>query len=283
MAKEKDKQTTTPEAPVPGTSTEVLPRTEAPLPTVDVMDMQADAGVGFAGVSQKDVAIPYLQVLQALSPQVKRGPGKVEGAEEGDLFNTVTAKIYKGNKGVLIIPCAFQKRYVEWVPREQGGGFVKAWEDEKILEQCKRPEGTTKDLLPNGHEVRATAYHYVLVVNDDGSFERVVMSLSSTQLKKSRKWLSQQMGLQLDGKAGKFTPPSFSHTYKATTTLEQKDQNSWYGWLFEQPTRITRADLYAAGKKFAEDVSQSKVEVAPPPDDSESTTSSTPAADEKNF
>ena len=83
------------------------------------------AGTGLEEASADDYAIPFLRVLQSMSPQLKKSDGKyIQGAEEGNLFNTVTETLYDGTEGVTIIPCAYKKKFIEWVPRESGGGFV---------------------------------------------------------------------------------------------------------------------------------------------------------------
>ena len=64
---------------------------EENLPVAFASDMMADAGMGFENVSANDVAIPYLKILQALSPEL-RGATKVAGAEEGLIINTVTGQ-----------------------------------------------------------------------------------------------------------------------------------------------------------------------------------------------
>lgn len=224
-------------------------------------DMMADAGLGFENVSANDVAIPYLKVLQALSPEL-RGVTKIAGAEEGLIINTVTGQLMKEAR---IIPCAFKKSYVEWTPREAGGGLVKEHTDEKILEKTKKNE-RNQDVLPNGNLIVTTAYHYVLVLAD-GGFERALIAMSSTQLKKSRRWLGQMMALQVKVGDKSFTPPPFSHSYHVGTGMETKDANSWYGWLINDPTMVQDRNIYEAAKKFGQDVTAGLVKVAEPPAD----------------
>lgn len=251
---------------------------------MDLADMAKEASQGFTGVTQEDVAIPFLVILQSLSPQVKRGhAAKVEGAEEGDIFNTVTKQVFKGSKGLTVVPCAFQKRWVEWKLREAGGGFVKSHDTDEILKQTARND-RNQDLLPSGHQIVTTAYHYVLVVHEDGTFERVVIGMSSTQLKKSRGWLSRMMGLQapLPG-GGSFNPPMFGQSYFVTTGIETKDNNQWYGWVFDRPQLLQRKDLYVAAKQFAEDVSKSRVQAATPPDEGTGEASSGAPVDNGNM
>jgi hypothetical protein len=228
-------------------------------------DMMADAGLGFENVSANDVAIPYLKVLQALSPEL-RGVTKIAGAEEGLIINTVTGVLMKEAR---IIPCAFKKSYVEWTPREAGGGLVKEHTDEKILEKTKKNE-RNQDVLPNGNLIVTTAYHYVLVLAD-GGFERALIAMSSTQLKKSRRWLGQMMALQVKVGDKSFTPPPFSHSYHVGTGMETKDANSWYGWLINDPTMVQDRNIYEAAKKFGADVTAGLVKVAEPPADAPTT------------
>ncbi len=224
-------------------------------------DMMADAGLGFENVSANDVAIPYLKVLQALSPEL-RGVTKVAGAEEGLIINTVTGVLMKE---IRVIPCAFKKSYVEWTPREAGGGLVKEWTEDKILEKTKKNE-RNQDVLANGNLIVTTAYHYVLILSE-GGFERALIAMSSTQLKKSRRWLGQMMALQVKVGDKSFTPPPFSHSYHLGTGMETKDTNSWYGWLINDPSMVQDRSIYDAAKKFGQDVTAGIVKVAAPPED----------------
>lgn len=229
-------------------------------------EMIEDTGTGFDGVSAQDIAIPYYSILQALSPQVKRGPGRIENAQEGDIFNTVSQEIISGEKGVIIIPCAFNKRWVEWVPRDAGGGFVASHPDDSILQKCT-PDKDGRPALPNGNNIVDTAYHYVLRVFDDGRFERALIAMTSTQMKKSRRWLAQQMNLQVSVNGKMITPPPYSHSYHFTTVGEEKNSNSWFGWKIGSPAMITDASLYRTAKQFAVDVNKGLVDVTPPPTD----------------
>jgi hypothetical protein len=178
------------------------------------------------------------------------------------IINTVTGQLMKE---VRVIPCAFKKSYVEWTPREAGGGLVKEHMDEKILEKTKKNE-RNQDVLPNGNLIVTTAYHYVLVLSD-GGFERALIAMSSTQLKKSRRWLGQMMSLQIKVGDKSFTPPPFSHSYHVGTGMETKDANSWYGWLINDPKLVQDRNVYEAAKKFGADVNAGLVKVAEPPAD----------------
>ena len=83
----------------------------------------ASAGKGLQNISNDDVTIPRLAIIQSGSPQRKKKDEKyIDGADEGMIFNTVTNELYKDS--LEVIPCGYRKTYVEWVPRDKGGGLV---------------------------------------------------------------------------------------------------------------------------------------------------------------
>jgi hypothetical protein len=74
-----------------------------------------DAGAGFEDADANAYAIPFLQILQSGSPQCKKSDGAyIKGAEEGMFYNTVTQELYDGDEGVVVIPCHYMQRFVEW-------------------------------------------------------------------------------------------------------------------------------------------------------------------------
>ena len=234
----------------------------AVVPVEQQMIKDAQINSGFENMGADDIAIPFIIILQALSPQV-RGNSRIKGAKEGDFYNTVTGEVLGDN--IKIIPCLYQKAYVEWIRREDGGGFVAQHTDSNILSQATRNENN-QDMLPNGHQLVTTAYHYCLLLRGK-KVERVVISLSSTQLKKSRKWNSQMMSLQIKAGNKLITPPMFSHVYTAESVEESNDLGQWMGWQFGDPEMITKPDLYNTAKKFHGDISTGLVRTAPPPDE----------------
>ena len=105
--------------------------TQAPAGALAEM-FQTDAGTGFEEAGKESFAIPFLKLLQSLSPQCKKNePEYIKGAEEGDFFNTVTEKVYpndspegvKGALGVMFIPCYYRPVFNLWQTKLDGGGF----------------------------------------------------------------------------------------------------------------------------------------------------------------
>ena len=115
--------------------------------------LEADAGVGLENITTEDMQIPFIRIIQALSPQLQKDdPLYIKGAEQGDIFNTVSQEIYKQDEGVIVVPAFFEKKFLEFQLRSSGGGFVRELAaDDKDITMTSR-EGTI-ELLPNGNEL----------------------------------------------------------------------------------------------------------------------------------
>ena len=100
---------------------QVAKRQEAGLPS-DAL-FEADATKGFENVDAESVALPILKLLQNGSAEAQRKHANyVEGADPGMFFNTVTRKLYDGEKGIQVIPCHYRLEYQEWADFGTGSG-----------------------------------------------------------------------------------------------------------------------------------------------------------------
>jgi hypothetical protein len=267
----------TTQAPVAASATNV-PAVVVP----DDIDFMQDAQVD-RGVTMDDAALPFLTVLQDLSPQTKKREAEyVDGAEAGMFFNTVTQHLWDGEAGLVIVPVYFRQSYTLWHPRNKGGGFageVPREDAEALLNEATRNETNGKDTLKNGLELVRSGQHFCFVINpENGDYSEVLLNLSATQLKKSKRWNALQIALKVDvpnqpGK--KFNPAPFYMSYKATTAPESNDKGSWYGVNFAYDKPILEipngAEIYRAARAFRELILSGKVKVAPPPQAEERT------------
>tara|TARA_Y100000114_G_scaffold22746_1_gene18474 strand:- start:10137 stop:10883 length:747 start_codon:yes stop_codon:yes gene_type:complete len=201
------------------------------------------AGTGLENVTSDDLAIPFIRVLQAMSPQVnKRAPEYVEGAEVGMLYNTVTNAIYDGEKGVKIIPCSYNKRYLEWIPREKGGGLVTADHDADIVRQCKKSDQGVL-YLENGNTIDETAQFFILLLDEKDGPQQCVLSFSRSQLGVARKWNTILRMSKIQNSAGVSVPaPMFAFKYLLTTTELSNDKGTWFGFNVTQLEQITGSE-----------------------------------------
>lgn len=210
------------------------------------------AGAGFESANKDSYAIPFLNVLQSMSPQCKKSDGAyIKGATEGMLLNTVTQQVFDGDEGVEIIPCSFAQTFIEWKTRDNGGGFVAeydAFAGAALRRNCKRND-KNQDILPNGNQLTDMRNHYVLVKDADDNWAPVLLSLSSTQIKASRNWMSAMQGL-----CSKQRVPMFALQYKLTTVPQSNDKGSWYGVALEFTSLLDDAETYGSAKAFYEQV-----------------------------
>ena len=222
-------------------------------------DLEQDAGQGFENMSQEDYALPFLRLLTSTSPEV----GEMDGALPGMVLNTVTGELFDGKAGITVVPCAYVRQYIEWAPRGQGSGapvhVYPATSD--ILSKTHRDPGDNKDYLDNGNYIENTANHYVMVIDSNGVPSPALITMKSTQLKKSRKWNSMMQSVKMSGKNGLFTPPMYSQVYKLTTTAESNDKGKWFGWEIERVGAVESSDIYMACKAFAQSVNAGDVKV----------------------
>ena len=223
------------------------------------------AGAGFTEVSTEDLAIPFLRILAQLSPQVNKREGAyVEGAEAGMIFNTVLNDVYDGVEGIKVIPCHYNRRMVEWKQRDQGGGYVDSYQpDDPYCKTATRDE-RGQDVLPNGNILTNTAQFFVLLLHPELGPQRALITMSSTQLKKSRKWLSQMQSLTAKGKNGVFVLPMMSQIYNLTTVAESNDKGSWFGWEVSRERQLdldNESDMFDMAVAFAKSVRAGDVKV----------------------
>lgn len=224
-----------------------------------MIDFSQDSLAGFENVDQDDLGIPFLIILQKLSPELDEGSPKYrDGLEAGMIINSITGEAY-GGKGepVSFVPCIYKKMFVEWTPREQGGGFVRTHPDPSILEKCKRND-RGQDIYENGNIIVTTAYVFGFALHNDDAI-RCVIGFTSTQLKKSRQWLSLMMNIKLEGPDGdKFTPPMYSHKYHLSTVPESNEKGNWFGWKIENAGIIDDAKLIGEAREAYKQISSGK-------------------------
>jgi hypothetical protein len=237
------------------------------LPADPTMTFERDAGAGLETADRDSYAIPFLVVLQSNSPQVDEDKDQyVDGAKPGMFYNTATDELFDGKEGVLLVPAHFTRRMVEWVPRDAGGGYKGDYAPEDIdMTKLDRDE-SGRFVLPNGNYLADTRYHFCVQITDDGP-RFVVMSLSSTQIKKSRNWMTKMSMLKMEGKDGaKFTPPTFSHAYRVVTVSEENEKGKWKGVSIDVDHVLgdTEAEIYAAAKEFKKQIQSGTARVEEP-------------------
>lgn len=234
---------------------------------VATFDYGNDAGAGFEGVKQTDLSIPFLQVLQSNSPQVENNDP--EGARAGMLYNTVTRELIQGS--VNFLPVYKQDAYVEWVPRNKGGGFVAAHaEDSPVVKAALNARGDNKFeklVLDNGNELIETHYMYGLLLDETGASPLgfCVIGFTSTKIKPYRDFLTSMY--MVKGK-----PPMFAFRAKIGSVKQQNEKGSFFNfkidpmrgenWTATLINPAVEGELLNAARDFREMISSGRATAA---------------------
>jgi len=238
---------------------EVAVQKDSDIVVFDASMFEQDAGKGLENIGQDDLALPFLKVLSRQDPVLD----DLDEAKAGDILNTVTNQTFKGKDGILVIPCAYQRRFIEWAPRGQGTGApVNIFTPDQERPQTERSKDDNRDYVVggNGTYIEETHQHFVLVI-DGEIVSTALIAMKSTQLKKSRKWNSMIAQRTLMGKNGPFNPPRFSHVYRLKTVSEENSKGSWHGWEISLDSMVDNADFYQQAKLFNEQIMAGDVEV----------------------
>lgn len=197
-------------------------------------DYGEDGGAGFENQTSSDYSIPFLGVLQQMSPQVSDpSDGGIDGARPGMIFNTVTGELYPAKEGLEFVPSLTQHVFVEWVPRDSGGGFVAIHEiNSDVVKQAKaNSQEFGKLRLANGNDLIETFYVYGVVCKDEEPEGMAVIAFTSTKIKVYKAFSTKINMFTLKSPNGtKQKPPLFAHSLKLTTAKEKNNKGEFHNF-----------------------------------------------------
>lgn len=183
---------------------------------------------GSENVTTDDLVIPRLEIVQGLSPAVKRGdPGFIKGAAPGMFTNSVTRQLY--GEEVTLIPVHFSVQHLVWRDRKLAeklglsseGGFFGAYPTAVEAQRRANEEGGIDKAIV----VQDTPTHLCLIVNPETfEAEEIMVSMPKTKAKISRQWNSM---IKLAG------GDRFSRAYKAVADLQKNDKGDFYNFKLE--------------------------------------------------
>ena len=220
---------------------------EVAVPTnTDLAMFAAHGGTGFdEGIDAGAYALPFLSILQGLSPAVQRGtPEYIEGAAPGMIINTVTKQLFDE---VFVSVVRRTHTLCRWNSRDAGGGFLGEQEAHIAAMQAfgmlpRDDKGRSID--SEGKEVTEHRNFYCQVLHEEGHQEPALISMSRSQLKHARNW-NTLIGLK-SAKGANGQPVSTSEIWRLTTQLQKnKKGEQWYGWAVAHYDRHSDAAVFA--------------------------------------
>ncbi len=205
-----------------GKSKAQVAKEEAAKEAAKLEFLEAQSGVGFEGIGAEDFQIPFLRILQPLSPQVDEDADEyVSGAKSGMFANTVNNRLY--GTTINVIPLMYKKIWLEWAPHR--GGLVGRHEPGSI--PVNKDKFSSWKAVSDSEEPNDIAEHHVFYVIAAEHPEEgpMVFSLWSSGIKHARNWNTQIMMTKLP--SGN-RAPFFSSVWKLETVRNKNDAGIWY-------------------------------------------------------
>lgn len=135
-------------------------------------------GKGTEHFTKDDLQLPRIGLAQGQSPQLNpEKPEYIKGLVLGDAFNNATNQVYNRGPWEVAIIRADKPRWVEFIPRDEGGGI----KDPNVPYDDPRTQWG-----PNGEKPKATKYYDYIVVFVE-SKELIALSLKSTGIRVAKK------------------------------------------------------------------------------------------------
>lgn len=214
------------------------------LATVDYGEY---SNAGFENTSQDDFAIPFLDILQGQSPEVE----SLDAAKPGMFHNTVTDDLFDGKEGISVVVVGTAHEYVEWRPRNAGGGIVGRHDvNAEVVVEARRHAESFNDLKTrDGNELVETFYAHLILNLPEGPVP-AVLSNSSTRIKPYKAMMTKANMIMVPTPDGrKVKPPLFAHKFRLTTDKRKNNDGEWHTYVvaFDSP------DKSAVGARLAPD------------------------------
>lgn len=186
---------------------------------VDVSAYGEYADAGFEGITRDDLKTPFLKLLQTGSKEIAEGT--TEG-KAGQFLNTASGEVLP----MTGFPCLLigkQHQFIEWKPRDMGGGFIAAhaptapFVARTFAFNDGRKFGKLK--TEGGNELIESHDAFIVILSEDGllpSGDAAVFPFTSTKIDAIKNWYTKIMttkipGVTVDPKTGKpRRPPLFS-------------------------------------------------------------------------
>jgi len=183
-----------------------------------------------ADFDQKDLSVPRVKLLQALSPElIKADPSFIKAARAGDILLADGTHL-EGDTGFTFIPCAYKREGLVFQAKPNRGFVANLGNDyDRVLATCTNGENGEK-ITPEGNELVETATYFGFALND-GVPQPCVISMNKSQWKPAKKMntlINQFREKTSDGRL--VQPPIYWRAWHFTTDPTSNERGSWFLW-----------------------------------------------------
>lgn len=204
-------------------------------------DFGEDAGAGFDNFGAGDMLIPQLVLVQDKAKAIKNGLAKAR-----DILLTSTGQTFSQ---VEVVPAITDHCFVEWVPRESGGGFrgrhsldsqiVKdtlSMAKQKVGKHATYVRNVDGKLVANGETELIETFEVWCVIADNGKpIGYGLFSCSSMKIKPYKVWTNRMRAFQIpsaDGK-GKQDVPMFANRTIVRVVDDKNQKGEFFNFSFD--------------------------------------------------
>lgn len=183
---------------------------------------QTAPAMGNDNVGAGDQAIPRLNILQALSPQLDDSSAKyIDGAKAGYLAESISGDVFDQ---LFVVNLDYKREYAVFKKRTVGGGYLGSYGSEEEAQAALDAgvDGQGNTINASDYDIVEQGNHVLLMLDETGApVSPALMSFSSTALKVSKAWNSQLLKKN-EGLS------RFASVWSLSTIKESNNRGSWY-------------------------------------------------------
>lgn len=193
-------------------------------------DFLVDDRTGTENIGQDDVQMPRLAIAQQMSPQLDEVTDVyMEDLKRGDLFNSVSQQIYGKGPIRFIVIRSDKPRWVEFIPRDQGGG----------IKDFSVPAGDPRTKFgADGKPPIATKFYDFIVMLPDQNNELIGLSFKGTSIRSAKLLNTMILARKKALYAGVYTVSTASKSNAKGTFYIYDVQNA--GWVNEDQHKMAK-------------------------------------------
>lgn len=206
----------------------------------DAVDVGSGTGIGFENQTAQDTSIPFMTLLQPITPCVVEQT--VEGAQAGMWMNSVTKELFPGKTGFYFVAATTRHEYIQFRPRNKGGGFVARYEiDDPVVTAAKARakelglnfgtyyvdnEGRTGE---EGDELSETFTVPGVICDDTDALGMVVIAFKGTGIKCYKQAMTTIRQVTVEGPGGKKQIPAiYTHLWKIGSQVTKNNDGVFF-------------------------------------------------------
>jgi hypothetical protein len=235
-----------------------------------VYDFGDDVGAGTENMRLEEQLVPFLSILQGLSPQLNRAkPEYLDEARMGNILNTATGALYDGAEGVEAMPVWRDYQFTEWLPRDDvvlpdgkvirgGGGDGQGFRGIHAPDSPEVRKAVAEAVKKYGPGARFRSIPFfnmdkeedtILIEQfnlgvmyggpalDESTVRRAMLAFTSTKISVYKQWLAAATDIKYPNPRAAepnqprvISPPLWAHRWRLTTVPQSNRKGDFFNW-----------------------------------------------------